>query len=155
MLQWPRPLTGGTVVEGRFLLTGTSGVGRNLRLPQFEVLDAHATRRWLAVSVDPTLAHDETSPEPLEAVAAADFVAAWGNAEPPLFAFSHGVGASAWSMSTRAREPQTAVEQTLWASFAEDHTDLDFRAELLTSGGSHFQLRLVAPPKLIKKRANY
>jgi hypothetical protein len=152
VLQWPRPITGGTVVEARFLLTGTSGVGRNLRLPQLEVADARATRRWMAVSVDPTLAHDETSPEPLEAVAAADFVAAWGKAEPPLFAFRHGAGASAWSMSTRSREPLTAVEQTLAASFAEEHTDVDFRAELLTSGGAHFQLRLAAPPKLIVER---
>ena len=83
---------------------------------------------------------------------AADFITAWGKAEPPLFAFRHGAAASAWSMSTRPREPQTAVEQTLSVSFAEDHTDVDFRAELLTSGGSHFQLRLPAPPKFIVER---
>jgi len=152
VLQWPRPVAGNTVVEARFLLTGTSGVGRNLRLPHFDVLDARATRRWLAVSVDPTLSHDESAADPLEAVAPADFVAAWGKADPPLFAFRRGVATDAWSMSTRPREPQTAVEQTLAASFAEEHTEVDFRAELLTGGGSQFQLHLAAPPKLIVER---
>ena len=152
VLHWPRPITGNTLVEARFLLTGTSGVGRNLRLPQIETLDTRATRRWLAISVDPTLAHEETAPEPLEVLAPGDFVAAWGKAEPPLLAFRHGAAASAWSMSTRPRESQTAVEQTLSVSVAEEHTDVDFRAELLTSGGSHFQLRLTAPPKFLVER---
>lgn len=147
VLHWTRPVTGRTVVEARFLLTGTSGVGKNLRLPQLELLDARATRRWMAVSVDPTLAHDESSDEPLETVAPAEFVAAWGKVEPPLLAFRREAGASAWSISTRPREPQTIVEQTLALSFAKEHTDLDYHAELLTSGGSHFQLQLTAPPK--------
>jgi len=152
VLQWPRPISDRAVVEARFLLTGTSGVG-SLRPPQLEVLDARTTRRWLAVSVDPTLEHEERTADPLEAVAVADFAAAWGKADaPPLFALRLASGETAWSMSTRPREPRTTVEQTLALSFADDSTALFFDAQLVTTAGYNFQLRLSAPRQLAIER---
>jgi len=154
VLQWPRPISDRTVVEAQFRLTGTSWVG-NLRPPQLEVLDARTTRRWLAVSVDPTLEHEEHAAAPVEAVAAADFAAAWGKADvPPQFALRLASGETAWSMSTRPRQPHTTVEQNLALSFAEDDTAVFFDAQLVTTAGYNFQLRLSAPRQLAIERVS-
>ena len=59
--------------ETTFLLSGATGVG-NFRLPQIELLDTQPTRRWMALSVDPSLDRLEKKKQPLEAVAVASFL---------------------------------------------------------------------------------
>jgi hypothetical protein len=154
LLQWPHPLADRTVVEATFLLTGSSGVG-NLRPPQLEVLDARTTRRWMAVSVDPSLEHEERGAGQFEAVAVPDFLGAWGKSDAqPLLAFRLGSAEATWSMSTRPREPHTTIEQTLNLSCAEEGTAVAFDAQLVTTSGYSFQLRLAAPAELEIERVS-
>lgn len=147
-LQWPAPVSQEAVVEAQFLLTGTSGVG-NLRMPELEVLGARPTRRWMAVWIDPALEHEQQSIEPLEALAVSDFKNSWGTAEAmPLFAYRLPEGPTTWSMSTRPREPRTAIDQTLRLTFDQGSVAVDFRAQSTTSAGYLFQHHLVAPANL-------
>ena len=149
-LQWPNPVSQEAVVEAQFLLTGTSGVG-NLRMPELEVLGARPTRRWMAVWVDPALEHDQQSVEQIEPMAVSDFKNSWGTTAEamPLFAYRLPEGPTTWSLSTRPREPRTAVDQTLSLMFDQGSVAVDFRAQLTTSAGYLFQHHLVAPANLL------
>jgi hypothetical protein len=147
-LQWPRPIAESATIDARFLFTGTSSVG-NLRLPQLDVLDVRPSKRWLAVSVDAALEHQEQMPGRLDAVAVPEFTAAWGAAEAaPLFACRLAAGPSQWSMATRPRHAETAVEQTLALSFDGIDAAVQLDAKLTTSSGYVFQHRVLAPPDL-------
>ena len=68
------------VVQASFLLTDHPGVG-SLRLPYCDVRDARTTRRWLAVSVDPRLEHQEQLGTGLQTLAVKSFLSAWGEAK--------------------------------------------------------------------------
>lgn len=142
-----RPVGEQTVVDLAFLLTGASGVG-NLRLPTLVVSEAHTTRRWLAVSVDPALQANQQASDRLEAVAVPVFVGAWGAAEiQPQFVHSLGPGEPLWSLSTRPSEPRTTADQNLTLSIGEGEARVLFDARLVVSGGANFQYRLSAPPE--------
>ena len=78
---WPHPVSDQVTLEATFLLGGATGVG-NFHLPRLELLDAQATKRWLAVSVDPALDREQQKKQRLEAVSVADFLKAW-KAEGP------------------------------------------------------------------------
>ena len=137
-----------TVIDARFLVAGASSVG-NLRLPQLDVLDVRPTKRWLAVSVDPALEHREQMPGRLDKVAVPEFAASWGAAEPtPLFAYRLAEGPTQWSVATRPRRPEIAVDQTLALSFDGREAALQLDAALGDSSGYVFQYRLLAPPEL-------
>ena len=73
--RWPRPLSGQATLEASFLLSGAMGVG-NFHLPQIELRDARAAKRWMAVSVDPVLDREEQKKQRLEPVAVSDFLEA-------------------------------------------------------------------------------
>jgi hypothetical protein len=148
LVRWPAPIPDQTVLSARFILTGTSGVG-NLRLPQLKVLDARSTRRWLAVSVDPALEHEEHSSDQLATVTVPDFLSSWGPSESqPLLAYRLPLDETAWSMSTRLCEPRTTVAQKLALSFDGQGAAVRFDAELAPAAGYIFQHRLLAPAAL-------
>ncbi len=143
------------VADRQFMLEATfhlkerrTGLGA-LSLPRLEVKNARVTKRWLAVSIDPALEHEQAGEEALEPVAVPDFLAAWGEAPAqPGFAYSLPSVEPSWSMSTRPREPETAVDQaTVWTIGARE-ARVELRAQLTTVAGYHFQYRLAAPPKL-------
>lgn len=141
-----RPVGEQTIVDLAFLLTGASGVG-NLRLPTLTVSDAHTTKRWLAVSVDPTLQANQRESGRLEAVAVPVFLGAWGPSEgQPQFVYSLEPGEPLWNLSTRPNEPRITADQTLAFSIGEGEARVLFDARLVVSGGVNFQYRLSAPP---------
>jgi hypothetical protein len=147
-LQWAHAVSESAVIDARFLVAGASSVG-NLRLPQLDVLDVRPTKRWLAVSVDPALAHREQMPGRLDKVAVPEFAASWGAAEPtPLFAYRLAEGPTQWSVATRPRRPEIAVDQSLALSFDGREATLQLDAALGDSSGYVFQYRLLAPPEL-------
>ncbi|MEE8452799.1 MAG: hypothetical protein V3R99_12820, partial [Thermoguttaceae bacterium] len=148
LLQWPEPISEETVVHAKFLLTGTSGVG-NLRLPVLDVLDARLTRRWMAVSVDPALDHQEQGNEDLDRVPVSDFEDHWGETTTkPQFAYSLGVEETGWSLATWPREPHIVIDQELTISLAPGRADVQFDAQLVNTAGYYFQHRLTVPPEL-------
>ena len=164
--RWSKPVSDQTTLETTFLLSGATGVG-NFRLPQIELLDAQPTRRWMALSVDPSLDRLEQKKQPLEAVAVASFLNAWNGegrkgegiagVTPPMpenplsstlipqAAYQLPPGEIDWTVSTRPHEPQSDADQTLSLCFEEDHADLVFEAYVSTASGYLFQHRLTAP----------
>jgi hypothetical protein len=152
VLQWDKLIADRAVVDARFLLTETSGVG-NLRPPTLEVLDAKATRKWMAVSLDPMLASDERDIAASDLLPVADFLNAWGKAlSQPRFALRMPAADKFWSISTFTREPQTAIDQTLSLGVAEDGATVALSAQLLTSVGYHFQIEIKGPAQLAVQR---
>jgi hypothetical protein len=141
---WPRPISDQVTLQATFLLGGATGVG-NFRLPRIEMLDARTSKRWMAVSVDPTLDREEKR-QRLEAVSIADFSKAWGPSDAKaLAAYSLPGGEFDWTISTRPNEPRTAGDQTLTVSYGEDRVDMLFEAQVSTTSGYLFQHRLTAP----------
>jgi len=148
-LEFARPVADRQVVVGAtFHLKDRPGVGR-LSLPRLQTQSARVAKRWLAVSVAPSLEHEQQGVDRLEPIAVPDFLSAWGEgATQPRFAYSLPPGEPPWSMSTRRSKPETKVEQTARWSFASREALVDFGARLRTSAGYHFQYRLAAPAAL-------
>ncbi|MEN6407213.1 MAG: hypothetical protein ABFC77_12165 [Thermoguttaceae bacterium] len=144
-LHLPRPVADRTALEATFLLSGATGVG-NFRLPRIEVIDARYTKRWMAVSVDPALDHDEPAASPLETVTASDFLKAWGSASAkPYAAYRLPSGEVDWTVSTRPHEPRSQLAQVVTLSFDRRRVDLGLDAQVTTASGYLFQYRLAAP----------
>jgi hypothetical protein len=134
--------------ELSFLLAERSGVG-NLRLPQLEVSGARTTRRWLAVSVDPGLQHEQQGADRLQAVAVPMFMAAWGPAKSePLAAYSLPTAEPSWSITTRPAPTRTTVEQTLTVHVGHAAAHVLLEAQLICQPGPRYQYRLLDPGPL-------
>jgi hypothetical protein len=145
-LDLARPVTDQFVFEGTLLLTGTAPVG-NLRLPLLESVGARRTKRWLALSVDSALSYEERMPEPLETVSIPDFLAAWGGEAAPQLAYKLPTR-TLWGIALRPRRPQTVADQVLRISYGPSGADMQFDAELNTTGGYCLQYRIAAPAGL-------
>ncbi len=140
-------------IELSFLLTGTSGVG-NVQLPRLETSGIRATRRWLAVSVDPALQYKEQGEDakPLEI---ADYLAAWGAADSrPQAAYTIQRGEPMWHVATQPNEPQTSVDQTLAVSLGRSASRVRYEALLTISRGYIFRLGLQTSPGLLVERVS-
>ncbi len=128
-----------------FLVTDTSAVGQ-LRLPLVTVAGARTLRRWLAVSIDPSLQYQQSGAEGLRPVAVPTFLAAWGPARAePLFVYELPAGEPSWSISTRPAPPRTTAEQTLSIALGPGRGELFLDAQLVTQPGPRFQHRLLVP----------
>ena len=136
------------VVNLSFLMSGTSGVG-NVRPPRLESLDTRVTRRWVALSIDPSLQFAKQADAALRSVAAPDFAAAWGTAEaPPQIAYDVPRGELAWMLATQAPEAKTSVDQVLTLGVGRALADVRYQAAFETQAGYHLQLHIAAPPEL-------
>ncbi len=153
-LRLSEPVTDRRTIEATFVVPDSSGIG-NLRMPRLEVVGARTTRRWMAVSVHPSLEAEEQMSEALETVAVPDFVDAWGEiAVQPRSAYSLPSGEPSWSMTTRPREPEVTVDQTQAWSFASGEARLQLEARLAATGGYRFQYRLSAPAAMAIESAS-
>ncbi|HVX15088.1 MAG TPA: hypothetical protein VHC22_28105 [Pirellulales bacterium] len=149
-LDLSRPLTGQTALRLSFFMTGASGVG-NIRLPVFHTLNARVVRRWLAVTVNTGLEYEARDSEQLETLPTAEFVEKWGEADVDLrdaLVYRLSASETAWNLSTRSREPQTTVKESLSLSFQRTSALVRYDAQLMTSAGFVFQHRLSVPPEL-------
>lgn len=154
-LELAQPASERAIIEATFILPDASGIG-NLRLPHLEVLDVHRKRRWMAVSVDPSLQAVEHTPNRLQQVSVPDFRAAWGEADDrgsaavpePRSVYSLTSVEPPWSAQVRPRESDTTVDQTLSLSFAPGEAQVRFDARLTSTAGYVFQYRVSAPANL-------
>jgi hypothetical protein len=160
VFRWPRPIGEESTLEATFLLSGATGVG-NFRIPRIEMLDARAVKRWMAVSVDPSLDHEEQARDRLETASIARFLRVWNEGErrpaksrpdgshkepaTPLVAYRLPAGEVDWTISTRPHEPRTTADQTLVLSCDQDHIDARFEAHITTASGYLFQYRITGP----------
>lgn len=147
-LELHKPATDQVVVQVSFLVTGNSGVGQ-LRLPWLESHGIRTARRWLAVSVDPSLQFEPRLDGPLEAEPIPEFAARWAQPDPPpQLAYRWPRGESHWSLATRPLDARTSAVQTLALSCGRGRAAVRFDADLDTRVGSSFRYRLQAPTAL-------
>lgn len=147
------------VLRATFHVKDRTGVGR-LSLPPLQTQNARVAKRWLAVSVAPSLEYEQQGVDPWEPIAVPDFLSAWGEgATQPRFAHSLPPGERAptrqrgsWSMSTRRSKPETTAKQTALWSIDSREARVDFDARLSTAAGYHFQYRFSAPAELEVER---
>jgi hypothetical protein len=147
-----RPRTGPFTLEAEFLLSDTLGIGA-LRLPHLALQGAPATRRRLAVSVDPEL-EDEEWPGNLPRGAIGEFLEKWrGTGDKPPLAPNIvrllSGETSQWSLTVRPREVRRTVQQSLRASLSPGRADVAFSADVTISGGACFQHVLRVPSSLV------
>ena len=109
-LQWNTGITGEMEIRIPFLWAGVSGVG-NIRIPEIEVEGAREYRRWVAVSIDPTLFVDRDSIsqnhflKPLSITAATEM---WDlTSQSPEFFFQQTGSDVDWALPTRLQESKT------------------------------------------------
>ena len=148
-LNLAHPVSGDVTIRASLKLRNTEGIG-NLLLPRLATQGAGVAKRWLAVSVAPTLERPEQSSERAESISVSEFIEAWGEAGPQPPDSSHNLtaGESSWSTVTKLREPQTTAEQTLAVTFSQEEAALDFKATLATEGGDLYKYVLSTPPGL-------
>ena len=163
--QLPQSTGAETTLDLHFLCPGGSGIG-TFHAPKIEVPGARMGRHWLAVSVDPSLEYQLAGARVQETGAVAEFVASWGTGDPqadhdheymvpdmvpapaPDLAFRLNGNAVDWGLTTHARKIETSGDQNVSWSFDAEHANVQFDAQLLTSGGSRFQYRFEAPAVL-------
>ncbi|MEK6234348.1 MAG: hypothetical protein N2C14_06530, partial [Planctomycetales bacterium] len=148
-----KPVSGSFSVEPSFLLEGTSGVG-NLRPPRVEALGVELTKRWMAVSIDPSL--ETTPPKAEREVPLEAFQQAWGAAElsPPVFKVYdlRNDPAPLWSLATRPREAGKQAEQILWLTVKPRRIDVRLDAWIRASSAPSFQHGFHCPANWIVER---
>jgi len=142
-----RPAGDRITIPATFLYQESSGVG-NYRLPWFDVPSARTSKRWLAVSVDPSLEHSLAA-ERLQPVAVPAFVAAWGATKsPPLAAWEVPSPQTDWSVSTRPIPTQVKAHQTLTLNLAARCAHVILDAGIESTGEAVFQHQIAAPADL-------
>lgn len=141
----PQPSDQDFTLRLRFRVLDATGLG-NLPLPRVRMVDGQVQRDWLAVSVAPELEYATTASETLTTMDPAEFLAVWGEAElaPPV-CYRMASAAPTWSISTRARGPDSQATQQVDVSVGHDSMRLVFNADIETSNGPLFQHRLSVP----------
>ena len=136
------------VVQGQFLLGGASGVGR-LRFPALRSTEHPVSRRWVAVSVSPSLRFEYQTIDRVSTIGLSDFAGAWGQpTSPPTLAFQMASPESSLILGTQPKEPTSTAEWRLTVGYGQDKTAVRFRATVDTSEGYLFQHRLAVPENL-------
>ncbi|HEX4149322.1 MAG TPA: hypothetical protein VHY20_10055, partial [Pirellulales bacterium] len=142
------PLADQGTWHATFLLTGTSAFG-NFRLPRLEVLGGRATRRWLAVNVDPALEFEVQDAQQTQGLTPASFTTHWGaSSTAPQLACELPPGDVNWTLATHPRQARTSAHQRLGLCVGSGNVDVRYEAQLLTTDGYTFQHRLLAPNEL-------
>lgn len=140
------------VVRARFVVKNWSGVG-SLPAPLLETRNRRIARRWLAVSVDPSLEWDYDSLDSRDTLDSVldtmVFIEEWGETDDdPSFARVLSVAEPTWRLAVRPRAPVTTAEQVLDLDYDSRGADVRFEARLATTVGARFQYRILAPPEL-------
>lgn len=129
-----------------FLVMGASGVGR-VSLPPLEIQGVRTTRRWVGVTVAPSLSFQQT--EGAELLTPGEFTDSWGETEtPPQVAFRLGSSNSHWGVTTRPLEPQVSVRHHHEVRLSADELNLSCLANYQIADAPVFRLAIAAPPAL-------
>ena len=147
-IELARPITNQGVVRLKFDVAGASGVG-NLRMPRCEVSGVRASRRWFAVSVDPSLEFKQEIGEDVPAVPIPDFAAAWNEgAARPQAAFRLSRGEVSWILSTQPKAAASTTTETLVLSVEPRSTKFLWQADVSTTVGYVIQRHVHVAPEV-------
>ncbi|MEX0938068.1 MAG: hypothetical protein WDZ59_09425 [Pirellulales bacterium] len=148
VLRWDRPITDRATVDLRFRLSGASGVG-HYHLPDVSLESMQRTRRLLAVSVGPELQFQSPQNDSLPAVGISEFSAAWGAAsETPSLAYQLPAGGVDWSLATRPRAGQAAIEQQMAVCLGRGEAKYEMNLTTISTAGPEFQYTVAIPQQL-------
>jgi hypothetical protein len=134
----------------RFRSRAGSPLGR-LRVPTIELAEMTVESCLLAVSWDPAFECAPSPAAPMEAAAAADFAAAWGDAEPPALPqllLDVGQLKSDWNLAVRPRAGESTVRESVSLTARTQRLDVVYQAEVTPAGADRFQWSLTVPPDL-------
>ena len=154
-LQWNIGITGEIEIHIPFLWAGVSGVG-NIRLPEIEVEGTREYRRWVAVSIDPTLFVDRDSIsqdrflKPLSITAATKM---WdlSNQSPEFFFQQTGSGVD-WVLPTRLQESETVAFEKLAVGISDTVSEVIAEYEMETTDGHRCQYQIELPSGFVADR---
>ncbi|HWB00985.1 MAG TPA: hypothetical protein VG713_20980, partial [Pirellulales bacterium] len=138
-LVFARPATDPTAVTLSTMLTDFGGVGQ-FRLPRLETQGLRVTRRWLAITVDPTLEADVHAPSKQVGVPAATFAAHWAaDAAAPTLAYELSGREPAWRIDTRPKRGMSTAHQAMTISASASRLNFEYEAQIKTDVGHVFQ----------------
>ena len=147
-LQWSPGVTGNLEIRAPFLWAGVSGVG-NIRIPDLEVKGSLDTRRWVAVSVDPTLTVDrDLIPQdallrPLSSTTAGEI---WDLSDQSPDFFYEQTGSDVdWSLPARLQESETIGYAKLALGVSDTVSEVFAEYELETTDGHRCQYQVELP----------
>ena len=148
-LQWNTGITGEIEIRIPFLWAGVSGVG-NIRLPEIEVEGTREYRRWVAVSIDPTLFVDRESIsqdrllKPMSITAASKM---WDlSSQSPEFFFQQTGSGVDWALPTRLQKSETIAFAKLAVGISDAVSEVIAEYELETTDGHRCQYQIELPP---------
>ncbi|MCH5377822.1 MAG: hypothetical protein JJ992_28030, partial [Planctomycetes bacterium] len=133
-----------------FALDKTASVG-HIRLPELRSSADRTKRRWLAVSVDPSLVCSTISKGAIPAgPAPADFLAAWGEAESaPSFVVDMTQADRLTGLAVQPREVRATARQQLEIACGPDWADLVLTAEVHPVEGYRLQYEVALPTTVV------
>ena len=151
-LQWSPGIAGNLELRVPFLWTGVSGIG-NIRIPDIQIDGSHDTRRWVAITVDPSLFVDRDAIvqdallRPLSDATAGEI---WGLTDQPPDFFYEQMGANVdWSLPARLQESETTGYAKLALGVSEEQSEVYAEYELETTGGNRCQYELEIPSTFV------
>ncbi len=130
------------------VVQGGAGVGRPAA-PQLEIQKVDVARRWLAVSLDPSLELRNAKTENVQPLPEDGFRAEWGDAPAaPLLAYRLLRETSSWTAEVRPRRAPMTGAAELEAAYGRETVRVFYRADLDSGNDPWFVLRLSAPKEL-------
>jgi hypothetical protein len=132
-------------IDLSFVLDETASVG-NIRLPELTSSADRLSRRWLAITVAPSLDGKTELPGDRAGPSSADFLAAWGSAgAAPQLVIDAGSANPPTSLTVYPRETRTTTRQQTEVVCRLNSADLILQADLLPVEGSRLQYEIVLP----------
>jgi len=143
------PLATEVTATASFVLRDTTGVGR-LQVPTVTVLGARSTRKHLAVTLDKSLHGRVEIPPTWETLPANLFIAEWNDefTEPPALAYRVGGTLADGAFWAEPRGAVVAADQVTRISVGTGAAEVEFDADLVTTGGPLFRHRIKLPEGL-------
>ncbi|MDG2207889.1 MAG: hypothetical protein P8K78_08300, partial [Pirellulales bacterium] len=147
-LQWDKAVDGELDIRLPFLWAGVSGMG-TVRIPQFDVVGTRDYRRWIAVSVDPSLIVDRDAVsgdsllKPLSIATAGE---TWNVAgQAPDFFYQQTGSQTDWSLPTRLEDSETVAFAKVALGISDKVTEVIAEYDLETTDGHRCQYHIDLP----------
>lgn len=149
----PGPLATEVTAAASFVLRDTTGVGR-LQVPTVTVLGARSSRKHLAVTLDKSLHGRPEIPPTWETLPANVFMAEWNDefTEPPALTYRVGGTLADGAFWAEPRNASVAADQVTRISVGAGTAEVEFDADLITTGGPLFRHRIKLPDGLQVQR---
>ena len=147
VIELARPIVGRATIDASFLLVGASGIG-NWRQPPFSLLDANASRRRYAVTIDNSLEF-QASNIGTSTIRPEQFTAIWGAGDAaPKLAWRASEQSAGVVIKTRPRDSKLKSRYQLSLVAGLKDIAIGLLADVAVADGSAFSYSVRIPPEL-------